>query len=154
MELLLVRHSKRETYTIGRLLIDGVRFCDTLEDKDRELVQGMSPAYIKSLKVYGETAIPKGRYRIDMDTVSGKYAGIEWYKTLCGGRLPRLVSVPGFEGILIHPGNTALDCLGCILVGENKEKGKVLNSRVTFARLYAVLKKAHESHEQIYITIQ
>lgn len=156
MELVLLRSARKETYTIGRLIIDGLNMtlCDTLEDKDRGLTQDMAPEQISAVKIYGETAIPAGRYRIDMDTVSKKYEAIDWYKQLCGGKLPRLVNVPGFEGILIHPGNTALDSYGCILVGENKAVGKVLYSRVTFARVYAVLKQARDAGEEIWITIK
>lgn len=154
MEVLLKRVAPRETYTIGRLLVNGVPFCDTLEDKDRGLQQGMSPDEIAALKVYGETAIPAGRYRIDMDTISNKYEANPWYQQLCGGRIPRLVNVPGFQGILIHPGNTAIDSYGCILVGENKAVGKVLNSRVTFAALYKTMETAHTAGEEIWITIE
>lgn len=154
LELSLTRIAKKETYTIGRMSVDGVRFCDTLEDKDRNLFQSMHPELIRVNKVYGETAIPYGRYRVDMETVSSKYAGNDWYNKLCGGKIPRLVGVPGFDGILIHPGNTALDSFGCILVGENKAKGKVLNSKATFAKLYKILKAAHEAGKEIWITIK
>lgn len=153
MELKLKRIAKKETYTIGRLFSNGLYVCDTLEDKDRGLRQDMSAAEISDRKVYGETAIPAGRYRIDMETVSKKFKLVPWYQQICGGKVPRLVNVPGFEGILIHPGNTALDCYGCILVGENKAVGKVLYSRTTFARVYNILRKAHDAGEEIWITI-
>lgn len=154
MEVSVNRVAKKETYTIGRLFVNGLRVCDTLEDTDRGLVQSMSPAEIDDLKVYGETAIPAGRYRIDMETVSNKFGANPWYQQLCGGRIPRLVNVPGFKGILIHPGNTALDSYGCILVGENKAVGKVLYSRATFAKLYGMLRTAHDAGEEIWITIE
>lgn len=154
MEVLLKRVAPRPSYTIGRLAVNGGRFCDTCEDQDRGLYQGMELAEIKRIKVPGETAIPKGRYRIDMETVSPKYSKVEFYVNLCGGRLPRLVGVPGFEGVLIHAGNTAKDSGGCILVGENREVGKVLNSRATLSRLYAEMRAAHERGEEIWITIE
>ena len=154
MELKLKRIAPRDTYTIGRLFVDGARFCDTLEDKDRGLRKDMYDYEIQARKVYGETAIPKGRYLIDMDTVSQKYAAVPWYQSLCGGKMPRVLNVPGFTGILIHPGNTALDTFGCILVGENKVKGKVLNSRDTFARLYRVLAASRARGEHIWLTIE
>lgn len=154
MELTLKRVAPRATYTIGRLFVNNIRFCDTVEDADRGLSQDMSPAEIATVKVYGETAIPKGRYRIDMETVSAKYGENSFYKRVCGGRVPRLMNVPGFQGVLIHAGNTALDSYGCIIVGENKAVGKVLNSRVTCEALYKTMQTAHAAGEEIWITIE
>lgn len=141
MRLTLDRIYKGKDYTIGKLYIDGVYFCDTLEDTVRNLPE--------EEKIYSQTAIPAGTYRITLNVVSPKYSKRKSYDW-CGGRLPRLLNVPFFDGILIHAGNTAKDSAGCILVGENKEKGKVLNSMATLKRLYKVLK---EAEEQIYIEI-
>ena len=153
MKLRVDRRYKKDTYTIGYLYVDGVRFCNTLEDRDRGLKQSDSLSMIKSRKVYGETAIPTGTYIVTMDVVSGKYASSDWYRKLCGGKMPRLLGVPGFEGILIHPGNTALDTLGCILVGRNTAKGKLTASRETFAALYAKMTAAAKRGERITIEI-
>ena len=153
MKLLLERKWKKDTYTIGNLYINGKLFCNTLEDRDRGLKQSDPIALIKSRKVYGETAIPTGRYEIAMNIVSPKYSIIKWYKDLCGGKMPRLLNVPGFEGILMHPGNTALDSLGCLIVGKNTIKGKVTQSRDYFKKLYKEMKKASNVGEKIYITI-
>lgn len=142
MRLLLDRIYKGKDYTIGRLYIDGVYFCDTLEDTVRDLPE--------EEKIYSQTAIPAGTYKITLNIVSPKYSLRKSYDW-CGGRLPRLLNVPFFDGILIHAGNTAKDSAGCILVGENKEKGKVLNSMATLKRLYKVLKSAKD---QIYIEIR
>lgn len=150
MNLLLKRIAKKEKYTIGKLYIDGKWFSNTLEDKDRGLNQSMSLDKIKSIKVYGETAIPTGTYKIDMNTVSPKFKNKHWAKEW-GGRLPRLLQVPGYSGVLIHVGNSAQDSFGCILVGENKLVGKVLNSSNTFRKLMDILTKAKE---EIFITIQ
>lgn len=150
MELRLRRIAKKTTYTIGRLYIDGVRFCDTIEDRDRGLRQDMARAAIKRIKVQGETAIPAGRYKVTLGVKSPKMSQKKAYE-FCSGYVPRLVNVPGFDGILIHIGNTARDSEGCILVGENKEVGKVLNSTATFQSLYARLK---EAKGDIYITIE
>ena len=87
----------------------------------------MSLKEINNKKVYGETAVPTGTYKVDMNTVSPKFKSRTWAKPY-GGKLPRLVLVPGYDGVLIHPGNKAEDTLGCILVGENKAVGQVLNS--------------------------
>lgn len=154
LELLLDRKYKNETYTIGNLYVDEEWFCNTLEDKDRGLSQIMPLEEIKETKVYGETAIPTGRYEVRMDIVSPKYNGVKWYKDNFGGRMPRLENVKGFSGILIHSGNTALDSNGCILVGLNKAKGKVLDSRATFQKLWKVLEKARKAGKTIYLTVQ
>ena len=154
LELLLDRKYKKETYTIGNLYVDGEWFCNALEDKDRGLKSSMSLEEIKETKVYGETAIPTGRYEVRMDIVSPKYNGVKWYKDNFGGRMPRLESVKGFSGILIHSGNTALDSNGCILVGMNKAKGKVLDSRATFQKLWKVLEQARKAGKKIYLTVQ
>lgn len=153
MELKLDRKWKKDTYSIGNLYINGKLFCNTVEDKDRGLKQTDSLQSIKDRKVYGETAIPTGRYEVAMNIVSPKYSAVKWYKDLCGGKIPRLLNVPGFEGILIHPGNTALDSLGCILVGKNSIKGGVTQSRDYFKKLYKEMKAAYDKGEKIYITI-
>lgn len=109
MRLELKRIAKREGYTIGRLSVDGRYLCDTLEDRVRDLA--------RERKIPGETAIPEGTYKVVVN-ISPKFKRM----------LPRLLNVPHFEGILIHRGNTAGDSAGCILVGENKVKGRVVNS--------------------------
>lgn len=153
MKLKLDRKYRKDTYSIGILYINGVRFCETVEDKDRGLKQTDPISKIKSVKVYGETAIPTGTYKISMDIVSPKYAAVTFYKQLCGGKMPRLMDVPGFEGILLHPGNTALDSYGCILPGKNKIKGGVTQSRDTFRALYNKMEIAHKKGEEITIEI-
>ena len=154
MRLTLQRIAKREAYTIGRLYVDGIYFCDTVEDKDRGLKSHHPLEQIKKSKVYGETAIPMGTYTIDMDRVSPKFSSRSWAKPY-GGKIPRLRSVPGFESILIHPGNTAASSLGCILVGINDKVGRVSDSQRTFRRLMDdYLAPAHERGETITITIQ
>ena len=140
MEILLKRIAKKSKYTIGKMYIDGQYICDTLEDADRGLNQNMSLEEIKNKKVYGETAVPTGTYKVDMNTVSPKFKSRTWAKPY-GGKLPRLVLVPGYDGVLIHPGNKAEDTLGCILVGENKAVGQVLNSQVTFKKVMSILTK-------------
>lgn len=153
MLLTVERKWKKSDYTIGNLSVDGVWFCNTLEDTDRGLSQNEPLASLMEKKVYGETAIPAGRYRITLDVVSPKYAAIPWYNSLCGGRMPRLMNVPVFSGILIHPGTTAADSLGCVLVGLNTAKGKITSSRDTFKALWAKMLKASKS-EEIWIEIR
>lgn len=153
MELLLYRIARRDTYTIGHLYIDGKYFCDTIEDKDRGLKQSMQPSVIRATKRKGVTAIPTGRYRITMDVRSQKFSQKRYERNygFCDGYLPRLINVPGYEGVLIHIGNTAKDTDGCILVGKNMKVGKVLESRATFVKLYEKMKNAKG---MIYITIE
>lgn len=150
MQLTLVRADRQPGYTVGSLFINGEFFCYTLEDTDRGLTQDMSLDEIESKKEYGKTAIPKGIYTVDMNTVSPKFKDREWAKPY-DGKLPRLVGVPGYEGVLIHVGNTAEDTLGCILVGANCFNGKLTNSTVTFHKLMTILTN---SNELITITIQ
>lgn len=135
MRLLLERRFKGDGYTIGSLYVNGEKFCDTLEDRVRDLAGGES-------KVPGETAIPEGRYRVIVNR-SPKF----------GRDLPRLLDVPMFEGVLIHRGNTAEDSAGCILVGENKVKGKVINSTPYEERLVALCKAALAMGETIEIEV-
>ena len=153
MKLLLKRTAKKENYTIGNLYVNDVFFCNTLEDKDRGLHSTQSLLEIQSKKVYGQTAIPYGTYKIDMNTVSSKFKDRSWAK-FCGGKLPRLIDVKGYEGVLIHVGNKAEDTLGCILVGENKIKGQVINSTATFQELYSVMLKAKLLGEEIVLIIE
>lgn len=153
MTIKIDRKYKKDTYTIGNVYVDGKWLCSSLEDRDRGLEQTDSVTYIRGVKVPGETAIPTGRYRITMDVVSPKYNGVKWYRDFCGGRMPRLLNVPGFEGILIHPGNGPLDTSGCILVGLNTSRGRLTASRAKFQELYKMLKKANDRHELIYIEI-
>lgn len=138
MELKLKRLNKQSTYTEGKLYIDNVYVCDTIEDKDRGLTSSMTLEDIKSKKVYGETAIPTGTYSIVMNVVSPKFKDRSWAK-FCDGKLPRLQNVKGFDGVLIHVGNTASDSLGCILVGKKTSAGTISNSSDTFKSLYEKL---------------
>lgn len=153
MELILKRRFKGLKYTIGSLFINNEYFCDTIEDIDRYLDSSMSLEDIKNIKVYGETAIPYGTYKIDMNTISSKFKDRTWAKPY-GGKLPRLLNVKGFDGVLIHVGNNEQDTLGCLIVGENKLKGKVINSTITFNNLMDRLLESHIAGEEIHITIK
>lgn len=124
----------RDTYTVGRMYVDGNFFCNTLEDKVRDIE--------KEGKIYGETAIPYGEYEVVFS-----------YSPKFKRNLPRLINVPHFDGILIHSGNTAKDSLGCILVGKNTQKGMLTESRVTSDALNKLISKAQNSGEKITIKI-
>ena len=144
MELVLERKWKKSDYTIGILLIDNKKFCEVIEDKDRGLKDSMTTEQIKLIKKPNMTAIPTGTYDVTLDVFSSKFGNIPFYKKVCNGKLPRLLNVKGVEGILIHGGNTQLDTSGCLIVGENKVKGKVINSKITFEKLYNILKNSKD----------
>ena len=144
MELILNRIAKRKAYTIGRLQtssplgrLGGVSYlCDTLEPTWRDYEHG---AY----KVKGKSAIPEGRYAV---VISWSPKFKQW--------LPILLGVPNFSGIRIHAGNTAKDTEGCILVGENKEVGKVVNSRHWLSELKRRIVEAKDRGEPVWITVR
>lgn len=143
MELLLKRIYKGDKYTIGNLYINGTWFCDTIEDKVRSLSKDCpyTPKGINCKckeKIYGETAIPAGTYKVIL-SYSNRFKRI----------LPELLNVPHFLGIRIHKGNTEQDSAGCIILGENKVKGKVINSTPYEIKLVKLL----ENQENITITI-
>lgn len=154
MEVLVHRKWKKTSYTIGRLLINGVVVANTLEDVDRGLDDDMPDWMIKNKKIPNVTAIPTGRYLIDMDTVSPRFSKYPFYMEVCKGKLPRLKNVKGYDGILIHCGVDHSNSSGCILVGLNKQVGKLTDSKETFKKIYKMMKKAHDKGEPIYITIE
>lgn len=139
MKLTVKREQPKDTYTPGKLYIDGKYFSDTLEDLDRGLTQNMSIGEIQSKKIYGETAIPKGTYKITLDVVSPKFSQYPFYMEVCQGKIPRLVDVPGYEGVLIHVADgPKKDKLlqGCIGIGERQTDGSLLNGKQIFRKLY------------------
>jgi hypothetical protein len=140
MRLTLVRIANRPTYCIGKLYIDGKWFCDTIEDTDRGLCDEMSEKEILKRKVKGETAIPTGIYQV-LITYSPKYKK----------QMPLINNVKCYSGIRIHSGNTSKDTEGCLIVGKNKEVGKVLESRITFNALF---KRLQQAKDKIIIDIQ
>lgn len=133
MKLTLNRKFKGQTYTIGDLSIDGKFFCNTIEDVVRELPAtcpdtSCGRSCTCAEKVYAKTAIPAGTYKVTLQ-----------YSSRYKKKMPYLHDVPHFLGILVHSGNTEVDSAGCIIVGKNTVKGKVLESRATFQELYAIL---------------
>lgn len=159
MELRIDRKWKKGTYIISNLTVDGKWVCNVIEDRDRGLHQGMSLAQIKSIKIKSETAIPSGRYLVTMKVVSPKFYQKSYYKHFCMGKLPRLLNVPGFDGILIHAGNlstgiaTAGMSAGCLLMGMNTIKGKLTQTRECFEKVYKILLGAEKRGEEIWVNI-
>lgn len=152
MKLLLKRIALRPTYTIGKLYINGDYCCDILEDAVRDLNHN-GRFDNGECKIYGETAIPYGTYEVTLRVKSPKFSKKPAYDW-CKGYLPRLLNVPSFDGILIHAGNTARDSYGCLLCGENKIVGQVINSMWTLRnKVYPRLKTASDRNEKITIEI-
>lgn len=152
MELLLERKYCKDKYTVGRLYIDGVFFSNTLEDKVRDTNKN-GKFDNGEHKIYGETAIPYGEYEITLDVVSPKFSKYPFYKEVCNGKLPRLLNVPNFDGVLIHCGSTADNSAGCILVGNNTIKGSLTDSKKVFKNLYSILNKANKNRDKIIVKI-
>lgn len=142
-------------YSIGHLYdADGKYICDTIEDTDRGLTSNMSVTDILKVKVKSKTAIPRGRYRVTLDVVSPKFSLKPYYKAFCSGKVPRLLDVPGFDGILIHKGVSEKSSAGCIIVGYNTVKGMVTNSQAAFEKVYRLLKTYRDQGHKIYIEIK
>jgi hypothetical protein len=142
MEIKVLRRYRAPKYTIGTMYVDGRRFSDTLEDRDRDKNRDGDLSDPGEKKVYAETAIPYGRYLVTLRH-SPKF----------GRKLPYINNVPHFEGILIHRGNTPADSAGCILVGENKVVGQVINSTPYEQYLVKLMAEAAGHGEKVWITI-
>lgn len=143
MKLTVKRTALISSYTLGELYIDGQFFCSTLEDKDRGLTQNMSVEQIKSMKVPGETAIPKGTYKVTLDVVSPKFSKYPFYMKVCEGKLPRLINVKGYEGVLIHVADgIKRDALlqGCIGIGNLSSEEYLINGKQVFTEFYNRIK--------------
>lgn len=157
VKLLLKRNRYASTsgYTIGRLYVDeGGYLCDILEPENRGLHQEMPLEQIKAKKITGKTAIPAGTYRVKLlvsPTLKGRY-----YAKPYEGRFPCLQDVPGFSGILIHPGNTTEDTRGCLLPGTAvKGEGRVYDSVLAYQDLMNFyLWPAYGRKDEIWITIE
>lgn len=154
MEIRLCRKWKKTEYCVSDIYVDGEWVCNGLEDTDRGLDQDMEDWMIRSKKIPNRTAVPTGRYKVLMNTVSPKFSQKQFYKQVCNGKLPRLEDVKGYEGILIHCGTTHQHSAGCILVGKNTIKGKLTDSQETFKKLYSIMKDAYDKGDEIYITIE
>lgn len=160
MNLVLHRKYLKKDYTIGNLYLKDEYgnhkfICNILEDKVRDLNKN-GKFDNGEVKVPNETAIPYGEYRIAMDIVSPRFSNAAKYPKYAkyGGKLPRLIGIDSFSGVLIHAGNTPSDSSGCLLVGENKAVGKVLNSTKCFYDLMDnYLLPAHKRGEEIWISI-
>ena len=143
MEIRVKRIARKDGYTIGQMSLNGDYFCDTLEDTDRGLKDTMQVNEILAKKRKGVTAIPTGKYDVIL-TFSPKFKRV----------LPLLLNVPGYQYIRVHHGNLPSSTDGCLLVGENKVKGQVINSRATLERLMSVLLECEKKKEKVTILIE
>lgn len=141
MKLRVERLWPRAEYTVGRLYVNGKMYCNTLEDRVADVNKnGVFDG--NERKVPGKTAIPYGEYNVVFN-----------WSPHFGRNLPRLLNVPAFEGILIHPGNTADDSAGCILVGKNTSPGRLTESRYISDNLNILIEDAQRKGEKITIEI-
>ena len=142
MELKLERKYRSNNYCIDKLYINGKYFSDALEDPDRGLTDSMSLEEIKKIKIKGNTCIPYGTYNVTI-TYSPRFKK----------NLPLINNVKGFDGIRIHSGNTPQDTEGCLLLGLNKVKGRVVDSKVTVNKFIDIVQKVLNKGEKVTITI-
>lgn len=138
---------KKADYTIGKMYIDGEYFCDTLEDTDRGLAQGMALSTLKEMKEYGKTAIPTGEYIVTI-TYSNRFKKV----------MPLINDVPAFSGVRIHPLNTSKETEGCIGVGicDDPNKDWIRDSRKTYNELMRILEYHlnQPMHEDVRIKVE
>ena len=142
MELKLIRKYRCSNYCIDKLYINNEYFSDALEDPDRGLTDSMSLEEIQKIKIKGNTCIPYGTYNVTI-TYSPRFKR----------NLPLINNVKGFEGIRVHNGNTPQHTKGCVLLGFNKIKGQVVDSKVTVNKFIDIVQKALNKGEKVTITI-
>ena len=136
------REIANDTSTEGVLVADGWRLCHTLEPRTRRLRKTDPPDVIARAKAEGPAAIPAGRYRV-MTRPSARF----------GRELPRIEGVPGFEGVLIHAGNSAADTRGCVLVGRRARGAILTDSRVALAEVCRLVREAEAEGRDVLIDI-
>lgn len=150
MDLYITRFDLSPIRTIGQLAIDGMMECYTLEDPVREDPNPTTP--VNEGKIYGETAIPAGRYRVELTFSARAKAGTLWTPR-ADFKLPELLEVPGFTGIRMHAGNRAKDTLGCILLGQHRTTDEVTQSRAALVAFLPKLEAGLKSGP-VYIRIE
>jgi hypothetical protein len=142
LELTLVRHQFTQDSTIGSLYMNNQLICFTLEDKDRNLFNCHTIEQIKSVKEYGKTAIPYGKYKVVLA-----------YSNKFGQAMPLISNIKGFSNVLIHKGNRPEETLGCILIGMNYGKDIIYQSTKAFERLYPIICRYCRDMEGVTLTI-
>ena len=135
LQVLLTRNYRKETYTIGRIYTNGQFFCNSLEDKDRGIIQGMPLASLKKMNVQDATAFPCGTYKLRV-TMSPKFKR----------ELVEVVGVPAFSGIRFHRGANAKHSSGCVLTGMNTVKGGLTDGAKYEEAFTKLVKEADEAY--------
>ena len=136
MELLLEREPSTDSGTFGKLYVNGLFQCYSLEDVDRRLEDG-------GTKIPGETAIPRGVYKVIID----------WSNRFKKEML-HVLDVPEFAGIRIHAGNTNEDTEGCVLLGTGRANSRLLNSRAAVDRLFATVEAALDRGDEVTLEVK
>lgn len=142
MILVVKRFLLDNEFTIGNLYIDKKFYCNTLEDRDRDLNSLMSVDDILKKKVYSKTAIPIGDYHLTID-YSNKYKK----------NLPHILNVKGYDGIRLHSLNYASESLGCIGLGDYNGENAIINSRATMKVVQPIIQNAIDNKEEVMICI-
>lgn len=136
MEIELIRDDEpANKHNYGKMFVDKLFYGETLEDTDRRLEHGGE-------KVFGDTAIPRGRYRVTL-SMSRRFGRV----------MPELHDVPGFTGVRIHGGNTEADTHGCPLLGQNRISAGVANCKGVNDRLCVTLQAAEQRKEEAWLTV-
>ncbi len=136
MKLRVERGLSGTSSTIGKLYVDGVFFAYTLEDIDRHLEDG-------GKKINGETAIPRGSYKVIID-----------FSNRFQKQMMHVLNVPGFDGIRIHAGNTDKDTEGCILLGKVRSDNAVFNSREAVNALFEKVRAALDAGQEVNLEVK
>ena len=133
MHIRVVREPTKNDTTLGALFIDDHWQCHTLEDIIRPVGE----------KIYGETAIPPGRYKLVL-SMSNRFKRI----------LPEVLAVPNFTGIRIHAGNTAKDTHGCLLWGQtrNVEARSIGQSKLALEAFMTKITAVWDAKSELWIT--
>ena len=141
-DLYLTRQTLQTDRTFGEITWEQKHLCWTLEDEDRGLHSQMTPEEIKEFKVYGKTAIPAGRYQLEL-----------LWSPHFKKQMVHLINVTGYSGVLLHGGNTEADSLGCPLCAFNKyeDQGRIQGSAE--AKIFAIVKDQISKGIEMYITI-
>lgn len=153
LELTITRSEYGGTYTMGKMRVDGMLFGDSIEPKSRHLSSDMPLDQIKEGKVYGKTAIPTGRYRLEW-RVSPTLKDRPYAKKY-DGKFPYLVAVPAWTDVMIHPFNYGPESRGCIAVGERRSPGVLAHATRGYEDLmdYYLVPAFHRGQE-VYVTVE
>lgn len=156
LEFYLWRFALKDTYTVGRLYVNDIFICNTIEDKDYGFDNNTPISLIKQTKREHpkQVAIPYGCYEVSTQWARGFADSHPWYKTQpLGSHIPCLVDVPGYSGILLHCGVSAESSAGCIILGYNTIKGKVTDSKKAYNKVATIIEEANKQGLKTFITI-